>query len=82
MKREVGEIEKSRPDGRGTLTYRNGTKYVGEFKAGEWNGQGNFYFPDGEKWVGEFRKDEPWNITWYDNQGNIIAKWGNGVKIK
>ncbi len=80
--RYVGEIEKSRPDGRGTLTYRNGTKYVGEFKAGEWNGQGNFYFPDGEKWVGEFRKDEPWNITWYDNQGNIIAKWGNGVKIK
>ena len=64
------------------MTYRNGTKYVGIFKIGTWHGKGNFYFPDGEKWVGEFRKDQPWNVTWYDNQGKIVAKWGDGVKIE
>ena len=43
---------------------------------------GSFYFPDGEKWVGEFREDAPWNFNWFDRDGNIIAKWGNGVKLK
>ncbi|HBJ47818.1 MAG TPA: MORN motif-containing protein, partial [Deltaproteobacteria bacterium] len=41
-----------------------------------------FYFTDGEKWVGEFREDAPWVRTWFDRDGNIIAKWGNGVKLK
>ena len=64
------------------MTYRNGTKYVGIFENGAWHGKGNFYFPDGEKWVGEFREDQPWDVTWYDYQGKIIAKWGDGVKIE
>ncbi len=76
-----GEIENGKPEGTGVVTYRNGTKYVGIFKNGAWHGKGNFYFPDGEKWVGEFREDKPWDVTWYDNQGKIIAKWGDGVKI-
>ena len=77
-----GEIENGRPNGKGSLIYRNGTKYIGEFKDGAWNGEGTFFFPDGEKWVGEFREDAPWDITWLDRDRNIIAKWGNGVKLK
>jgi len=77
-----GEIENDRPNGKGTLIYRNGTRYVGEYTDGAWNGMGTFYFPDGEKWVGEFREDAPWNINWFNRDGNIIAKWGNGVKLK
>ena len=49
----VGEIENDRPNGKGTLIYRNGTRYDGEYTDGAWNGMGTFYFPDGEKWVGE-----------------------------
>ena len=77
-----GEIENGKPNGTGTLIYRNGTRYVGEYLDGTWNGQGSFYFPDGEKWVGEFKEDAPWNITWFDRDGNIIVKWGDGVKQK
>ena len=77
-----GEIENGRPNGMGSLIYRNGTRYVGEFKDGSWNGRGVFFFPDGERWVGDFREDAPWDIRWIDRDGNIIAKWGNGVKLK
>ena len=77
-----GEIENDRPKGMGSLIYRNGTKYVGEFKDGAWNGKGTFFFPDGERWVGDFKEDAPWDIRWIDRDGNIIAKWGNGVKLK
>ena len=77
-----GEIGNGKPNGKGTLIYRNGTRYVGEYLGGTWTGQGTFYFPDGEKWVGEFKEDAPWNITWFDKDGNIIAKWGDGVKQK
>ena len=77
-----GEIVNGKPNGMGTLIYRNGTRYVGEYLDGTWNGQGSFYFPDGEKWVGEFKEDAPWNITWFDRDGNIIVKWGDGVKQK
>lgn len=75
-----GQIENEKPNGRGSLIYRNGTRYEGEFKQGRWNGKGAFSFPDGERWVGEFRKDAPWNIYWYDKSGKIIAKWSDGVK--
>ena len=75
-----GQIENGKPNGSGSLIYRNGTRYAGEFKEGRWNGEGTFTFPDGEKWVGEFRKDAPWNINWYDKNGKISAKWSDGVK--
>ena len=75
-----GQIENGKPNGRGSLIYRNGTRYEGKFKDGRWDGRGTFSFPDGEKWVGEFKDDAPWNINWYDKGGKIIATWGNGVK--
>ena len=75
-----GQIENGKPNGHGSLIYRNGTRYVGEFKKGQWDGSGTLSFYNSEKWVGEFRKDAPWNITWYDKSGKIIAKWSDGVK--
>ena len=75
-----GQIENGKPNGHGSLIYRNGTRYVGEFKKGQWDGSGTLSFYNSEKWVGEFRKDAPWNITWYDKSGKIIAKWSDGIK--
>ena len=76
-----GQIKNGKPNGQGSLTFLNGTKYEGQYKDGTWNGQGIFYFPGGDKWVGEFKNDKPWNINWYDKNGNILTKWENGIKI-
>ncbi len=75
-----GQIEYGKPNGKGSLIYRNGTKYEGDFKDGKWDGQGTLSFYNSEKWVGEFRKDAPWNITWYNKNGEVIANWSDGVK--
>ena len=76
----VGEWKDAKKHGQGTFTYLDGKMYVGEFKNGKWDGQGTFTFPNGNKGIGEFRENKPWNITEYDNYGNIIVKWVNGVR--
>ena len=76
----VGEWKDGKEHGQGTFTYLDGKMYVGEFKNGKWDGQGTFTFPNGNKGIGEFREKKPWNITEYDNYGNIIVKWVNGVR--
>ena len=29
-------------------------------------------------WIGEFKNDQPWNVTSYDKDGNIVRKYVNG----
>ncbi len=40
------------------------------------------FFSDGTKITGEFREDEPWKITVFDKDGNIIRKMLDGVEQK
>ena len=42
-------------NGKGTLTFPDGQKYVGEFKGSNFHGQGTLIFPDGTKEVGEYK---------------------------
>ena len=79
-KKYEGEWKDGKRTGQGTSTYPNGDKYVGEYKNGKKHGQGTYTFPNGNKGIGEFRENKPWNITEYDNYGNIIVKWVNGVR--
>jgi len=78
----VGEWKDGNQHGQGTYTFPDGAKYVGEYKDGKRNGQGTFTFLNGDKGIGEFRDDNPWNITDYDKNGNIIGKFVNGEEIK
>ena len=78
----VGEYKDDQPNGQGTLTTHDGDKYVGEWKNGEKHGQGTFTLSDGKMVVGKFRKDKFWNITGFDQNGNIFGKFVNGKKIK
>jgi len=76
-----GHVENGKPNGQGTFSFPDGSKYLGEFKDGKPNGQGTYTYPDGNKYVGEFKDGERWKGTDYDKNGNIIGKVVNGKKI-
>ncbi len=67
--------------GRGTVTLADGEKYEGEWNSGEKHGQGTYSFLDGSKYMGEFQGNEPWNVTFYDKDLNIIWKMVNGKQV-
>ena len=68
----------------GTLTFGKGVsvgqKYVAEWNNNLQNGQRTWIIPDGSKWVVEMRVGRDWNMAGYDEDGNIIGKYVNGVK--
>ena len=66
----VGEFKDGKKNGQGTLTFPN----VKEFKDGEYDGKGTLILSDGSKYVGKWKDDEPWNVTVYDIDGNILRR--------
>ena len=76
----VGEIKNGKPNGQGKWTLPNGNKYEGEWKDGEKHGRGSYTWSNGRKYIGEWKDGEIWKGTHFDKDGNIIAKWWNGVK--
>ena len=76
-----GEWENGIFHGQGTITLADGEKYEGEWKEGEKHGQGIYSFLDESKYEGEFIGNEPWNVTFYDKDGNIIWKMVNGKQV-
>jgi len=77
----VGKFKGDKPNGQGTYTWSDGRKYEGRFKDGKKHGRGTFTSINGYKYVGAWRRDKPWNVKFYDKNGNIIGKFVNGVKI-
>ena len=66
----VGEFNDGKKNGQGTLTFPN----VKESKDGEYDGKGTLILSDGSKYVGKWKDDEPWNVTVYDIDGNILRR--------
>ena len=72
------EFKNGKPNGQGTMTLLDGTKYIGEWKDGGPNGQGTETTTDGSKFVGKFKDDRFLKGTFYDKEGNIKSKILNG----
>ena len=54
-----GDIKNNIPDGSGTITYADGSKYEGEFQNGWRNGQGIEYYKNGNpKYNGKWENDK------------------------
>ena len=66
-----GEIRNGVPNGHGTTTYHEGTKYVGEWKNGMRNGQGIETQPTGYIYVGVWKNGKR------DGQGTITYSDGD-----
>ena len=77
----AGWYRQGKRHGQGAQTFSDGRKYVGEWKDGMRDGQGTFTFPDGYRFFGEWKKDERWNGTVFDINGEIIGKILEGVEL-
>ena len=73
-----GDIENSKPNGLGIMTFPDGRKYVGEWKNGKKNGHGTFAFPSGFKYVGEYKVGKMWNVKKYNKDGKYVGEYKNG----
>ena len=76
-----GEWENGVFHGQGSVILADGEKYEGEWKEGEKHGQGVYSFLDESKYKGEFIGNKPWNVTFYNKEGNIIWKMVNGKQV-
>lgn len=50
----VGQMQRGKLDGQGTLTFENGDRYQGQFVKGKLEGQGTFTSVDGWVYEGHF----------------------------
>ena len=67
-----GWVKAGRYDGKGTLTYQNGKKYVGRFnKENEYHGNGTLYQANGEIYIGEFNRGK--------FHGEGLQTWTSGL---
>ena len=73
-----GDVENSKPNGLGIMTFPDGRKYVGEWKNGKKNGHGTFTFPSGFKYVGEYKVGKMWNVKKYNKDGKYVGEYKNG----
>ena len=68
----TGDVSSGKPNGTGTVTYDDGSKYEGEWKDGERDGAGTFTWSSGAKYVG----------AWTDGMrsGTGTMTWADGTK--
>jgi hypothetical protein len=85
-KKAFEEYQSPKRNGHGTKTERNGSVYEGEFKDGVFHGQGTYTSGkgdwEGHKCIGEFKDGAQWNATDYDANGDVIATWKNGTRLR
>ncbi|WP_422002942.1 MORN repeat-containing protein [Reyranella sp.] len=68
--RYEGQMKDGLANGRGSITYANGSRYEGDWSNGERNGRGTFVFANGAKYTGDFRDNRP--------NGRGMYVWPNG----
>ena len=76
----VGEIEKGKPHGIGTLTYKDGSKYEGGWKNGVVHGQGISNMSFGYRYEGEYKngfRDGQGTLTYPDGR-KYVGGWKDG----
>ena len=78
-------IEGNCQNGKGTMQFPGGSKYIGEWKNGQMNGKGEFLFSSGASYVGEWREDKLVDYTHLDTtqkNAEILADTGPNKATK
>ena len=69
-------------EGKGTMLWKSGNKYVGEWKNNNMEGYGSFYYANGEKYEGERKNDykEGQGTYYYSDGSKYVGEWKNDKK--
>ena len=75
-----GDWVNGKRDGYGTITWKDGDKYVGNWKDDKENGYGTYYYSDGDKYVGNWKDGEEngYGTYYYDNGDRREGYWVAG----
>ena len=76
-----GVLLDGKPHGQGTWTHSN-AEYVGEWKNGTIHGQGIFTSYAGRKYIGQWKDGNPWHGNVYDENGEVVAFYLEGVRTE
>lgn len=66
--------------GKATTTFASGDKYTGTFKGGNFDEGRYDYVAEKCYFVGTFKDGNPYNGTWYNDDGSLSAHVVNGVE--
>ena len=77
--RYQGEYKNDQRSGSGRFFFPNGDMYDGQIKNGMFHGQGTYFYLNGARNVGEWKNDKVWNAKAYNNYGQFLGSYVNGV---
>ena len=80
--RYEGYVKNGKKHGQGTLSFKNGAKYVGQWHADKKHGQGTYIYADGEKYAGQWENGTMHGEgTYFFTSGNkFTGQWQNDKK--
>ena len=75
-------VKNCKKHGQGTLSFKNGAKYVGQWHADKKHGQGTYIYADGEKYAGQWENGTMHGEgTYFFTSGNkFTGQWQNDKK--
>ena len=80
--RYEGYVKNGKKHGQGTLSFKNGDKYVGQWHEDKKHGQGTYIYADGEKYVGQWENDNMHGegTSFFKSGNKFTGQWQNDKK--
>ena len=82
--RYEGMVVAGKREGKATMRYADGSRYIGDFLGSERTGKGIYYFNNGDRYEGDFEKNRfHGQGKYFDPKGKLTyqGRWENGKYV-